>query len=138
MEPGTPQQCLAWGHKAKSTIGTPELPPDLQRSVWMTALAQIARRGCKVSSEISKNCRGVVLGNLLWVSLLEQRLDQMDPKVPSSLNYSDSIILWKKKTERPKDRQKTTSATGQIKYWSRWICGLTVQSFLKLSFWEKK
>jgi len=29
----------------------------------------------------------MVLGSLLWVSLLDQKLEQMDPQVPDSLSY---------------------------------------------------
>ena len=53
------------------------------------ALAQVAQRCCGVfSQEIFKISLDVVLGTLLWVSLLEQRLDQVDPEIPSNLNLS--------------------------------------------------
>lgn len=56
-------------------------------------LVQISKRGCGISFlEISKSCLNVVLGTLLWVSLLEQGVGQMDPDVPSDLSYP--VILW--------------------------------------------
>ena len=33
----------------------------------------------------------MVLGNLLWVALLEQELDQRDPEVPVNLNHSVTL-----------------------------------------------
>ena len=41
--------------------------------------------------EISKPCLDVALGTLLWVSLLEEGLDQMDPEVPAK--HSQSVVL---------------------------------------------
>ena len=47
-------------------------------------------RGCGVSSlETSKDLQG--LGTLLWMSLLKQRLGQVDLEVPP--NLSQSVIL---------------------------------------------
>lgn len=40
------------------------------------------------STEVYKSHLDVVLARLLWVSVLEQRLDQMDPEVPSNLGHS--------------------------------------------------
>ena len=56
------------------------------------ALAHFAQRGCGVSflGDLQKP-PGLVLGTLLWVSLLEQGLDQMDPEVPSNLSHSVSL-----------------------------------------------
>jgi len=49
----------------------------------METLTQVAQRGCGVSSlETSKSC----LGTMLWVSLLEWGLGQMDPEVPFNPN----------------------------------------------------
>lgn len=45
-------------------------------------------RGCKVSLESSKSCLDVVLGTFLWVSLLEQGMDQMDPDVPAAFSFA--------------------------------------------------
>jgi len=58
------------------------------------ALAQVAQRAGEsgVSSlEIFKSHLDVVLGSLLWVSLLEQGLEQMDSEVPA--NLSQSVML---------------------------------------------
>ena len=41
--------------------------------------------------DIFKSCQDVVLGTLRWVSLDEQKLEQMDPEVPTSLNHA--VIL---------------------------------------------
>ena len=54
--------------------------------------------GCGVSLEISKRHLDVVLGTLLWVSLLGQRLGQMDPGIPSYLSHF--VILWKDSTHQ--------------------------------------
>ena len=40
------------------------------------------------SLEVFKSCLHMVLDNMLWVALLEQGLDQMDPEVPSNFSYS--------------------------------------------------
>ena len=45
----------------------------------------------EVSLEISKSCLDAVLGTLLWVSLLEQRLGWMDPQLHTNLSHS--VIL---------------------------------------------
>lgn len=44
------------------------------------------------SLEIFKTHLDIVLGILLWTSLLRQRLDQMDPEVSSEYNHS--VFLW--------------------------------------------
>ena len=52
----------------------------------------IFQRGCGVSSlQIFKSHLDVSLGSLLWVSLLEQGLEQMDSEVPA--NLSQSVML---------------------------------------------
>ena len=52
---------------------------------------QVANRGCGVSFlETFQCCRGMALGTLLWVSLLEQGLEQMDTGDPS--NHSANCI----------------------------------------------
>ena len=52
-------------------------------------LAQAAQRGCEVSfMGISKSRLDVVLGTLLWVSLLEQGLGPMNTEVPANLSHS--------------------------------------------------
>ena len=38
--------------------------------------------------EIFQSSPGTVLGMLLWLTLLEQRLDEADPEVPSNLRHS--------------------------------------------------
>ena len=54
-------------------------------------------RGCEVSSLwISQSCLDVALGTLLWVSLLEKGLEQMDPEGPVSLNNSVILMNGKK------------------------------------------
>lgn len=42
----------------------------------------------KMFLEAFKSHLDVVMGTLLWVSLIEQEWDQMDPEVPSNLNHS--------------------------------------------------
>ena len=42
----------------------------------------------------------MTLGTLLWMSLLEQGLDQMDPETPANLSHSGILklataVLWK-------------------------------------------
>ena len=52
------------------------------------ALAQTTQRGCGISSlEIFRSRLDMVLGSLLWVALLEQELDQVDPDSPASLSH---------------------------------------------------
>ena len=47
------------------------------------ALAQVAQRGCRVSSlEIFRSHLNIMLGTVLWMSLLEQGLDQVNFKAP--------------------------------------------------------
>ena len=38
--------------------------------------------------EISSSCLDVGLGTLLWVAILEQELDQMDPEGLANFSYS--------------------------------------------------
>ena len=53
----------------------------------METLTQVAQRGCGVSSlETSKSCLDTALGTMLWVSLLEWGLGQMDPEFPFNPN----------------------------------------------------
>lgn len=62
---------------------------------WGTFLSVplVAQRGCGVSSfEISRSHLDVGLGTMLWVSLLDQGLGQMDPEGPASLSHA--VILW--------------------------------------------
>lgn len=50
------------------------------------------QRGCGISSlQIIKSYQDLVLVSLLWVALLEQGLDQVDPEVPA--NPSHAVIL---------------------------------------------
>lgn len=55
-----------------------------------------AQRGWRISSlEMFSSLPDMGLGTLLWVSLPEQRLGQMDPEVSSNLNHSvlhDNLI----------------------------------------------
>ena len=44
-----------------------------------------------VSLQVFKSHLDMVLGNLLWVSLLEQGLDQMDSEAPYNLNHSVTL-----------------------------------------------
>lgn len=41
---------------------------------------------------IFRNCLDMVLGTLLWVSLLEQGLSQMDPESPANLSQSVTLL----------------------------------------------
>lgn len=52
-------------------------------SMWPTDSGIQEESSCGVSLEIFQNCLDVVLGTLLWVSLLDQELGQKDPEVPS-------------------------------------------------------
>lgn len=56
----------------------------------VTALVQLAQRGCGVSSlKIFKSHLGMVLSNLIYATLLEQMgLTRQPPEVPSILNHS--------------------------------------------------
>jgi len=57
------------------------------------ALAQVVRRGCGISSlEIFESHLSMFLGTLVWVFLLEQELDWLDPEQPSNIYWS--VILW--------------------------------------------
>jgi len=77
--------------------GTQEAPSEPQAALlcWAGdgALAQAAQRGCGVSSlGISKSLLDVVLGSLLWVSLLEQEVwSKWPPEVLA--NPYHSVIL---------------------------------------------
>lgn len=57
------------------------------------ALAPVAQRGSRVSSlKIFRSCLDMGLSNLLWVSLIEQGLEQMDQEV--LLHPSHPVHLW--------------------------------------------
>lgn len=58
-------------------------------------LAHAAQTGCGVSSlEISKSHLDMALGSLLWMSLLEWVLDQMDPEITDSLNRTEILCMF--------------------------------------------
>lgn len=46
---------------------------------------------CRVSLEISRNCLDMFLSSLLWVSLLELRLEQVDPEFPAGLSHAVTL-----------------------------------------------
>lgn len=91
MEPGCSQQCPMQGQEAVGTTGAREAPPEHQEhffAVQVTACKYRLPRGSKISFlEISKSLLDMALGPLLWVTLLEQRLGQMDPEVSASLGH---------------------------------------------------
>lgn len=70
------------GQEAVGTTGAWEAPPEHQEhffAVQVTACKYRLPRGSKISFlEISKSLLDMALGPLLWVTLLEQRLGQMD------------------------------------------------------------
>lgn len=49
--------------------------------------------GCPESLLSLKSHLDGVLGSLLWVSLLEQGLEQMDSEVPDSLSHSGILLF---------------------------------------------
>jgi len=53
----------------------------------IVTLEIVARGGSGLFLEISKSCLDVILGTLIWVSLLEQGLDHMDPEVSANVSY---------------------------------------------------
>lgn len=62
-----------------------EVPPG---QYWLRT-GRGAQRGWRISSlEMFSSLPDMGLGTLLWVSLPEQRLGQMDPEVSSNLNHS--------------------------------------------------
>lgn len=61
-------------------------------AVQVTQHCHRSSRGWGVSSlDISKSYLGMVLGTFLWMSLLQQGVDQMVPKVPANLIHA--VIL---------------------------------------------
>lgn len=88
-----------WPDKRQWTqSGRQEVPSDHQKVLLCIAgagvLAQVAQRGCGLSSlEVSRSHLDMVTNTLLWVSLLEQRLDQMDTEVPSNLNHPLILLI---------------------------------------------
>jgi len=75
---------------------TQEVPSEHQEALLCCAddgaLARVAQRGCGVSSlEISRRHLNVGLGTLLWGSLLEQGLGQMDTEGTASLSHAVTL-----------------------------------------------
>jgi len=105
------QEKMQW-----SQTGTQEVSFEHQEAllchVCNGALAQAAQGGCGVSSSgISKSQLNVVLTSLLWVSLLEQGLGQMDPELPT--NFSHSV----------NQRSQRYGSSGSNLSWQRmWDC----------------
>lgn len=58
------------------------------RKTYLFSVPLVAQRGCGMFSfEISRSHLDVGLGTMLWVSLLEWRLGQMDPGDAASLSH---------------------------------------------------
>ena len=80
----------------RAQTGTQEVPPELQEAFLHCEVdsgsAQVSQRSCGFSIlESFQSCMDMGLGSLLWVCLLEQGLEQMDPEVP--FNPNRSVIL---------------------------------------------
>lgn len=54
-------------------------------------LAQISHRGCGVTSPEILEILGMALDTLLWVALLEQGVEQVEPEVPANLSCSEIL-----------------------------------------------
>ena len=87
---------LTQNKKQYEKTGTEKVPTKHHKVLFFVGdwvLEQFAAEYCGVFFlEISKSCLDVVLGTLLWMSLLKWGLDQMDPEEPS--NFKHSVILW--------------------------------------------
>ena len=80
---------LCQKQKQWAQTGTEEVLCEHREAILCYAgdggLAQVTQSGYRVSSlEISKSCLDVMLSTLLWVPLLEQRWDELEPAVTSS------------------------------------------------------
>lgn len=96
LEPSSFQQFTVPGPEAMGKNWSTKMFPLSIRehfcAVQVTQHCHRSSRGWGVSSlDISESYLGMVLGTFLWMSLLQQGVDQMVPKVPANLIHA--VIL---------------------------------------------